>query len=126
MAPPYRHVGLKSSLSPITNMNLCLSPDLAMSLDRSAPATDTLAMQLSEAKPVHLIHVNPEVNMARFYGIDIQPTLFGEMSVLRSWGRIGTKGRAMMVTFEDATQATEALKKLDKQKRRRGYVAVTD
>ncbi|MEO3416168.1 WGR domain-containing protein [Roseovarius sp. CAU 1744] len=86
---------------------------------------DNPAMQLSETKPVHLIHVNPERNMARFYRIDIQPTLFGEMSVLRSWGRIGTKGRAMMVTFEDADQATEALLKLDKQKRRRGYVAVT-
>lgn len=64
--------------------------------------------------------------MARFYAIDVQPTLFGEMSVLRSWGRIGTRGRAMMVTFEDADQATEALKKLDKQKRRRGYVAAAD
>lgn len=97
-----------------------------MSLDRSAPPDDNLAMKLTEAKPVHLIHVNPELNMARFYGIDIQPTLFGETSVLRSWGRIGTKGRGMMVTYDDAAQASEALLKLDKQKRRRGYVAVSD
>ncbi|WP_085802311.1 WGR domain-containing protein [Roseovarius aestuarii] len=83
-------------------------------------------MKPTEANPVHLIHMNPELNMARFYGIDIQPTLFGEMSVLRSWGRIGTKGRGMMVTYEDSAQAAEALLKLDKQKRRRGYVAVTD
>ena len=83
-------------------------------------------MKPAEAKPLHLIHVNPELNMARFYGIDIQPTLFGEMSVLRSWGRIGTKGRGMMVTFEDAAQATDALVKLEKQKCRRGYVAVAD
>lgn len=87
---------------------------------------DNLAMQLPEAKPVHLIHVNPERNMARFYGIDIQPTLFGEMSVLRNWGRIGTKGRDMMVTYEDSAQANEALAMLEKQKRRRGYVAMTD
>ena len=97
-----------------------------MSLDRWAVPDDNFAMQFSEAEPVHLIHVNPERNMARFYGIDIQPTLFGEMSVLRSWGRIGTKGRGMMVTFEDAAQATDALVKLEKQKRRRGYVAVTE
>ena len=69
--------------------------DYAMSLDRSAPTTDNPAMQLMPATPVHLTHVNPELNMARFYGIEVQPTLFGEMSVLRSWGRIGTKGRAM-------------------------------
>ncbi len=97
-----------------------------MSLDRPVAPYNNLSMQLPEAKPVHLIHVNPELNMARFYGIDIQPTLFGEMSVLRNWGRIGTKGRGMMVTFEDAAQATEALVKLEKQKRRRGYVAVTE
>ena len=97
-----------------------------MSLDRRVASDDNLAMKPTEAKPVHLIHVNPERNMARFYGIDIQPTLFGEMSVLRSWGRIGTKGRGMMVTFEDAAQATDALVKLEKQKRRRGYVAVTE
>lgn len=83
-------------------------------------------MQPTEITPVHLIHVNPELNMARFYGIDVQSTLFGEMSVLRSWGRIGTKGRAMMVTYENAAQATAALQKLDKQKRRRGYVAVAE
>ncbi len=87
---------------------------------------DTLAMQLSVAMPVLLIHVNPEVNMARFYGIELQPTLFGEVSVLRNWGRIGTRGRAMMVTFENPAQASEALMKLEKQKRRRGYVAATE
>jgi len=97
-----------------------------MSLDRPVASTDNLAMQMREAKPVHLIHVNPERNMARFYGIDIQPTLFEEMSVLRSWGRIGTRGRGMMVTYDDAAQASEALLKLDRQKRRRGYVAVTE
>lgn len=97
-----------------------------MSLDRPRAQTDNLVMKPTEAKPVHLIHVNPERNMARFYGIEVQPTLFGEVSVLRSWGRIGTKGRGMMVTFEDSAHATEALLKLEKQKLGRGYVAVTD
>ncbi len=95
-----------------------------MSLDKPVAPDDNLSMKPSKAKPIHLIHVNPELNMSRFYGIDIQPTLFGELSVLRSWGRIGTKGRGMMVTYEDTAEATEALLKLDKQKRRRGYVAV--
>ncbi|NOD78477.1 WGR domain-containing protein, partial [Ruegeria sp. HKCCD4332] len=55
-------------------------------------------MELTDTTPVHLIHVDPDVNMARFYGIELQPTLFGEVSVLRTWGRIGTNGQAMMVT----------------------------
>ena len=82
-------------------------------------------MHSPEATTVNLIHVDPERNMARFNGIEVQPTLFGEMSVLRNWGRIGTKGRGMMVTYKDEYQAAVALQKLDKQKRRRGYVEVT-
>ncbi|WP_282170898.1 WGR domain-containing protein [Ruegeria atlantica] len=86
--------------------------------------TDNRVMELTATTPVHLIHVDPDVNMARFYGIELQPTLFGEVSVLRTWGRIGTNGQAMLVTYEDAAQASEALHNLEKQKLRRGYVPV--
>ena len=81
-------------------------------------------MEMTATTPVHLIHVDSDVNMARFYGIELQPTLFGEVSVLRTWGRIGTNGQAMMVTYDDKAQAADALHKLEKQKRRRGYVPV--
>ncbi|WP_120632264.1 WGR domain-containing protein [Ruegeria sp. EL01] len=81
-------------------------------------------MELTDTTPVHLIHVDPEINMARFYGIELQPTLFGDVSVLRTWGRIGTNGQAMMVTYDDEAQASEALHNLEKQKLRRGYVPV--
>ena len=96
-----------------------------MSLDRFTTWGDNLAMNSLEVTPVCLIHVDPARNMARFYGIEMQPTLFGEVSVLRNWGRIGAKGRGMMVTYEDEGRAAAALQKLDKQKSRRGYVAVT-
>ena len=81
-------------------------------------------MNSSDVIPVHLVHVSPERNMARYYGIRVQPTLFGDVCVLRSWGRIGTKGRSMMMTFDDADKAAAALLKLETQKRRRGYVSV--
>jgi len=29
------------------------------------------------------------LNMARFYVLDIQPTLFGEIALVQEWGRIG-------------------------------------
>ena len=83
-------------------------------------------MELTETIPVHLIHVDPDVNMARFYGIELQPTLFGEVTVFRTWGRIGTNGQAMMVTYDDEAQANEALHSLEQQKRRRGYVPVDE
>ncbi|WP_377189316.1 WGR domain-containing protein [Ruegeria meonggei] len=87
---------------------------------------DTQAMEPTDTTPVHLIHVDPDVNMARFYGIELQPTLFGEISVFRTWGRIGTNGQAMMVTYDDEAEAADALQKLDRQKRRRGYVPIAE
>jgi len=30
--------------------------------------------------------------MARFYKIDVQPTLFGEWAAVREWGRFGRAG----------------------------------
>ncbi|WP_366871613.1 WGR domain-containing protein [uncultured Ruegeria sp.] len=95
-----------------------------MSLDRLTTLNDTGAMALTATKPVHLVHEDPDVNMARFYGIELQPTLFGDVSVFRTWGRIGTNGQAMMVTYDDEVQAADALHKLERQKRRRGYVPV--
>lgn len=31
-----------------------------------------------------------ERNMARFYELSVEPTLFGEVALVRRWGRIGT------------------------------------
>ncbi len=39
-----------------------------------------------------LTKIDPEQNMARFYALDVQPTLFGEFVLLKEWGRIGSGG----------------------------------
>ena len=44
---------------------------------------------------VHLIRVNPVRNMARFYEISLQHTLFGEVVLLRRWGRYGLRAVGM-------------------------------
>jgi predicted DNA-binding WGR domain protein len=75
-------------------------------------------------QPVHLHRVNAEANMARFYHIDIAPTLFGEVSVLRSWGRIGTHGRTSVETCATPVEAETAADRTLRQKVQRGYVAV--
>ncbi len=71
--------------------------------------------------PIHLTHVDPDQNMARFYAMSVQPTLFGEATVFRNWGRIGTRGQSMMVTFAGTIEAAAAVTKLERQKLRRGY-----
>lgn len=37
---------------------------------------------------------DPARNMARFYELSIEQTLFGEVSLTRSWGRIGKRGQS--------------------------------
>lgn len=73
-------------------------------------------------QPVHLHRVNAEANMARFYHVDIAPTLFGEVSVLRSWGRIGTHGRTSVETCATPAEAETAAAQTLRQKVLRGYI----
>jgi predicted DNA-binding WGR domain protein len=70
---------------------------------------------------IHLHRIDPDRNMYRFYGLTLQPTLFGGASVIRNWGRIGTQGQAMVQTFDDIDEASGALKRIEATKRRRGY-----
>lgn len=81
----------------------------------------TRAMSSSSPDPVHLKRVDPEQNMRRFYSLTVQPTLFGGASLIRDWGRIGTRGQTMMETFDEADDADKALNRLERAKRRRGY-----
>lgn len=80
-------------------------------------------MPKAETGPLHLRRIDPARNMARFYVLSIQPTLFGGASLIRNWGRIGTNGQAMMETFDESTDAGEAFARLERRKRRRGYAA---
>jgi len=60
--------------------------------------------------PAHFQKCGPDRNMTRFYRVDVTPTVFGEESVARSWGRIGTRGRTAIepCPFIDAAEAAEA------------------
>ncbi len=72
---------------------------------------------------IRMTRVDPERNMARWYEIDLQPTLFGEFTVARHWGRIGTAGQSKTFWFDDETTADQAAKSVFAAKARRGYVA---
>lgn len=72
-------------------------------------------------EPVKLQRIVDGANMRRFYEVHMQPTLFGEVSVTRYWGRIGHTGRAKVQTFAQEGEAVMAFTKLAEAKRRRGY-----
>ena len=52
-----------------------------------------------------------EHRMARFYALMIERDLFGIVRLVRTWGRIGTRGRELAHVFE-TEQAAEALEAL--------------
>ena len=70
----------------------------------------------------HLNRIDPAANMARFYYIDVAATLFGDVCVLRTWGRIGTHGRTRIETCATLGEAERAASQTPRQKMRRGYL----
>lgn len=70
---------------------------------------------------LHLRRVEPERGMARFYSLTLQPNLFGELDLVRRWGRMGTHGMTLVESYPDQATARTALVKLAERKRRRGY-----
>jgi len=71
---------------------------------------------------VYLTRIDPAQNMARFYVLDVQPTLFGECTLVREWGRIGRGGQVRQIHCPCLVEADAMLKIQLKTKLRRGYV----
>ncbi|EPE93890.1 hypothetical protein RGCCGE502_33911 (plasmid) [Rhizobium grahamii CCGE 502] len=75
------------------------------------------------AQPYHLYIERSDSarNMARYYAMSIEPNLFGDVCLLRKWGRIGTKGQMMVHHFGREEEAVELFLDLLRRKRKRGY-----
>jgi predicted DNA-binding WGR domain protein len=88
-------------------------------LDETEAEDECLAMHSEHA--THLHRVDPSRNMARFYRLSIMPSLFGDICLVREWGRIGKSGRIRIDLFEKAREAAAAHTAIENAKRRRGY-----
>jgi len=71
--------------------------------------------------PVVLDRFDPNRNMARFYVLSVEASLFGDATLVREWGRIGHPGRRMIEIHESEGRAVESLERWLARKRRRGY-----
>jgi len=60
-------------------------------------------------------------NMARFYHLAIEQTLFGTPSVIRRWGRIGTRGQSKIEHYGCEQEAVAAFLSLIGTRKSRGY-----
>ncbi|RWX59627.1 WGR domain-containing protein [Mesorhizobium sp. M4B.F.Ca.ET.089.01.1.1] len=75
------------------------------------------------SQPYHLYveRSNASSNMARYYAMSIEANLFGDVCLLRKWGRIGTTGQSMVHHFGREEEAVQLFLDLLRQKRKRGY-----
>lgn len=65
---------------------------------------------------------DPTCNMARYYVLAVEPSLFGAATLTREWGRIGGRGQRRIEIYHSHGQAAEQLEVWLRRKRRRGYV----
>jgi predicted DNA-binding WGR domain protein len=96
-------------------------------LDLSERGRENDAMENAEHIADHKLQMlvlerrDSNCNMARFYVLAIEPTLFGDSALVREWGRIGSLGRRRLDLYANAKTAAEALEIWLMRKGRRGY-----
>lgn len=78
-------------------------------------------MAMDATMPRCLERIDASRNMARFYAISLEPTLFGDIALVREWGRIGRPGRRRLDLFPSVASAEAASACLQASKQKRGY-----
>lgn len=68
-----------------------------------------------------LIKIDEEKNQRRFYNLHLVPTLFGDWSLVREWGRLGSAGTLKFDPFPTEQAALTALDTIKLAKLKRGY-----
>jgi len=70
---------------------------------------------------IDMKRIDPEINMDRFYCVELTKDLFGVHGIHRQWGRSGSWGRDLRVSYDTELEAQSAMSKLIKDKFKRGY-----
>jgi predicted DNA-binding WGR domain protein len=64
-------------------------------------------------------------NMHRFYQMTISPGIFGDWSLVREWGRIGSPGTVRKNWFDSEEDARIAGEQIMDAKRKKGYLIIS-
>jgi predicted DNA-binding WGR domain protein len=73
---------------------------------------------------VRFIKIDSSKNMARFYNLYFQPTLFGDVALVREWGRLGGGSQRRSDWFPTEAEALAALERASQRREQRGYQRV--
>lgn len=101
-------------------MNRPRPTDSNKSLDLASREGDSVSM-IAQPYQLYVERMDPAKNMARYYAMSIETTLFGDVCLTRRWGRIGARGQALQHHFNKEEDAVLLFLELLRSKRRRGY-----
>ena len=86
------------------------------------PHVTATAAHSHSSVPIRLERIDPARNMARYYTLAVEVTLFDDFACTREFGRIGSRGGRIMIGLFDSVAAAEAeLHALLRAKQARGY-----
>lgn len=85
------------------------------------PRVRDSSLMIAQPYQLYVERTDTAKNMARFYAMSIEPTLFGDVCLVRRWGRIGAQGQMMAHSFPREEEAVSLFLALLRQKRGRGY-----
>ena len=94
-------------------------------LHRAKMSEMELADDLAQFKAyIRLASVDLAKNRRRFYALTWQQALWGEATLIRTWGRLGTRGRSLAKSFAGRESAEEEIGRLIKRRFQHGYQVV--
>lgn len=73
---------------------------------------------------IYMERHDPDKNLHRFYQMIVTPGIFGDWSLVREWGRIGSPGTVRKDWFDSEEEAIIAELALAKLKQKKGYQAI--
>ena len=91
---------------------------------RQRPANADIEAWLGFVQTLRLVSLDPSRNRARVYILTWQPTLWGEIVLVRSWGRLDHPGRTQLTIYPDRDHAHDDLRRLLRRRFHHGYTVV--
>lgn len=74
---------------------------------------------------IDMARTDPDVNMDRFYHVELTDGLFDVAGVERFWGRRGTRGRYRVDWYTSRIEAVSAMSALVTENKARVYVEIS-
>ena len=97
------------------------TPQRPVSAGRSEAVLDELA---AFEHAVRLVCVDPATNRYRAYALTWQRWLWGEVALVRTWGRLDRPGRSRATVYADRQGARADIRRLLQRRLRHGYQIV--